>query len=295
MILVTGETLLDVFQDSHQNHQYQSFPGGAPANVAVMLHALGYPVRFFTVIGKDPRGKQLYETLEGLGLDMRFVYMDEKVKTPFAFVENADQGPSFEFYHFASPLQKYQAYFDFKALDAFKLIVGSGVIVTDDAGYQFQKKLFKKAYKKGILVTLDFNIRPLLTDDMVKLRKRLTLLARTADVIKISTDDYRYFTSDISRSPFEVFQLKKTTQVILTDGAKGAKLYTLDHIYETHGIPVEAVDTTGAGDAFMGAFLKGYLNDPNHYEHNLSDANKKAALSTTFKGAMTALMQFKDQ
>lgn len=295
MILVTGETLLDVFQDNHQNHQYQSFPGGAPANVAVMLHALGLPVRFFTVIGNDPRGKQLYETLEGLGLDMRFVYRDEKVKTPFAFVENADQGPSFEFYHFAEPLQKYASYFDFKALDEYTLIVGSGVIVTDDAGYQFQKKLFKKARKKEILIALDFNIRPLLTADMVTLRKRLTQLAKAADVIKISIDDYGYFTRDIRQSPFTVFDLKKTAQVILTDGAKGAKLYTVDALYQTEGIPVDAVDTTGAGDAFMGAFLKNYLTDPLQYQPNLADANKKAALSTTFKGAMTALMQFKDQ
>lgn len=294
MILVTGETLLDVFQDAHQKNHYQSYPGGAPANVAVMLHALNLPVRFFTVVGTDERGNQLYQTLEKLGLDTSQVFRDATVKTPFAFVEQSSTGPHFEFYHFNAPLKRYPVHFDFKSLDEFQLVVGSGVIVTNKAGYQFQKKLFKKAHQKQCLIALDFNIRPLLTEDMVKLRKRLIKLSTYADVIKISTDDYGYFTDHITQSPFDVFDLKKTAQVILTDGAKGAKLYTQEAVYETHGIPVDAIDTTGAGDAFMGAFLKGYLTDPNHHEHNLSDANKKAALSTTFKGAMTALMQFKD-
>jgi len=295
MILVMGETLLDVFQDPYQKHQYQSYPGGASANVAVMLHALGLPVRFFTVLGQDARGQLLYETLEKLGLNVESVIQEASIHTPFAFVEESTNGPSFEFYHFAEPIKKYAATFDLKPLTDITMVVGSGVIVTEKAGYQFQKKVFKKATQKHVLVALDFNIRPLLTKDMVKLRKRLIALARYCDVIKISEDDYRYFTDDLSQHPFNVFKLKKTAQVILTEGSQGAKLYTADAVFKTSGIPVDAVDTTGAGDAFMGAFIKGYLQHPTQYDQNLSDANKKAALSTTFKGAMTALMQFKDQ
>lgn len=295
MILVMGETLLDVFQDPYQKQQYQSYPGGASANVAVMLHALGWPVRFFTVLGQDVRGQLLYETLEKLGLNVESVIQVATIHTPFAFVEESENGPSFEFYHFDEPIKKYASHFNFKQLSAITMVIGSGVIVTEKTGYQFQKKVFKKATQKQVLVALDFNIRPLLTKDMVKLRKRLITLARYCDVIKISQDDYGYFTDDLSQNPFEVFKLKKTAQVIITQGSQGAELYTIDAVYKTSGIPVDAVDTTGAGDAFMGAFIKGYLQQPTQFEQNLTDANKKAALSTTFKGAMTALMQFKDQ
>jgi fructokinase len=292
MILVIGETLLDIFQDKRDPSEFKAYPGGAPANVAVMLKALAHPVRFFTVIGEDPRGTTLLEALKSMGLPPESIIQDATVNTPFALVE---PGPVFKFYHFHEPLNQYANHFRDEMLDDVQCLVGSGVIVTHKKAYQFQKKVFKKAIQKKIPIALDLNIRPFLTDDMVRLRKRLLKLIAIADIIKLSKEDYAYFTHDPSVSVWNVFDLKKTAQVLLTDGANGAQLIMLEKTYQTTGIPVDAVDTTGAGDAFMGAYLNGYLKNPKHHEHNLADANKKAALSTTFKGAMSSLIQLKDQ
>jgi fructokinase len=295
MILVIGETLLDIFQDPHDASAFKAYPGGAPANVAVMLQALKEKVRFFTVMGKDAKGDTLFKALKSFGLNPETIIQDPNVNTPFALVESHEGHPSFYFYHFNEPLNTYAKHFDESALNDVNCLVGSGVICTHKKAFKFQKKLFKKAKKKKIFLALDFNIRPHLTPDMVKLRNRLLTFTPDLDLLKLSEEDYQYFTPDLSRSPFELFKLKKTAQVIITKGAKGASLYLNDAVIETSGIPVEVVDTTGAGDAFMGAYLHGVLKDPNNLEHHLQDANKKAALSTTSKGAMTALMQFKGQ
>lgn len=295
MILVIGETLLDIFQDSSDASAFKAYPGGAPANVAVMLHALKEKVRFFTVLGKDSKGENLINVLKSFGLKTDYVIQDEKVHTPFALVESHDEHPSFYFYHFNEPLNTYPKHFDLNAFNDVTCLVGSGVICTHNKAFKFQKQLFKKAKKRKIFLALDFNIRPHLTPDMVKLRNRLISLTPDLDLIKLSEEDYRYFTPDLNQSPFEIFKLKDTAQVIITQGSKGATLYLKDAVIHAAGIPVEVVDTTGAGDAFMGAYLHGILKDPLNLEHHLQDANKKAALSTTLKGAMTALMQFKGQ
>ena len=296
MILVIGETLIDVTQNLIPHLSLEAHPGGAPANVAVMLKALGQPVRFFTVLGADQRGDFLVETLKKAGLEGQSIIQDASVSTPFVMVElDQNHVPSYAFYHFADPLKTYPIYLTSALLDDVKVVVGSGVICTDKKADKSQRKIFKKASKKGILTAFDFNVRSALAKDMIALKNRLLKMTSFLDILKLSEEEYAFFTSDISLSPFKIFRLKPTAQVIITKGANGADLHTLEETYTAYGIPATTVDTTGAGDAFMGAFIHAFLNHPTHFKANLEEANKKAAISTTFKGAMTAFMQFKDQ
>jgi sulfofructose kinase len=74
----------------------------------------------------------------------------------------------------------------------------------------------------------------------------------------------------------------------VTLGARGALALDGDHVIEIAAFAVEAVDTTGAGDVFRGAFIYGYLNGwP--LEHILRFANAAAAVSCTRPGALASV------
>jgi sugar/nucleoside kinase (ribokinase family) len=296
MILVIGETLIDVTQNLTPQLSLEAHPGGAPANVAVMLKVLGQPVRFFTVLGADMRGDFLVDTLKKAGLEGPSIIQDASVSTPFVMIElDQNHVPTYAFYHFADPLKTYPVHLKPALLEGVKVVVGSGVICTHKDADKSQRNIFKIAAKKGVLTAFDFNVRSALALDMVALKNRLLKMTPFLDILKLSEEEYQLFTGDHSLSPFKIFRLKPTAQVIITKGAKGADLHTGDGKYTAFGIPATTVDTTGAGDAFMGAFIHAFLKHPTHYKANLEEANKKAAISTTFKGAMTAFMQFKDQ
>jgi len=89
--------------------------------------------------------------------------------------------------------------------------------------------------------------------------------------------------------------------VIITLGAEGAFLMTAHEQVEVYATPVQAVDTTGAGDAFMGAILNGLVEQGCSTPADLSQlsedelrnlgsfANRVAGLSCTRFGGISSL------
>ena len=73
--------------------------------------------------------------------------------------------------------------------------------------------------------------------------------------------------------------------VCVTLGARGAMMLADDRIYKVSGIPVDVVDTTGAGDVFRGAFIAALLRG-DASQDILRFANLAAALSCTRPGAI---------
>jgi fructokinase len=167
----------------------------------------------------------------------------------------------------------------------------------------------KQAHKKAIaavsaaegLISFDPNVRLPLWEDSEDCRKAILEFLPTADIVKVSDEELNFITgledeSDAIKSLF-VGNMKA---VVYTKGAAGADLILKDRKFESSGYSVEAVDTTGAGDAFIGGFLYKLLElyaNPENIEEVLRDnqtsilqfANASGALTTTGKGAISAL------
>jgi fructokinase len=81
--------------------------------------------------------------------------------------------------------------------------------------------------------------------------------------------------------------------IVVTHGADGSTVYTRKEQFHYDGYKVNTLDTTGAGDAFVGALLVGILERPNTYLSQMKDilcfANAAGALATTQRGAIPAL------
>lgn len=120
-----------------------------------------------------------------------------------------------------------------------------------------------------------------------------------ADLIKISEDEISFLTGADDPNDDNVVLEKlfhpNLKLLLVSEGSKGCRYYTKQFKGMVPSIPVKAVDTTGAGDAFVGGLLYNLACDVNLYQDEerlreaLLFANACGALTVTEKGAIPAL------
>jgi fructokinase len=103
---------------------------------------------------------------------------------------------------------------------------------------------------------MDPNCRPSMLDDPAAFRGRLKRLLARTDVLKASEEDLDWI--DPGADPVgaaRALLAQDHAVALVTRGGDGALVVTATDVIEVHSPKVEVVDTIGAGDAFMGAFL----------------------------------------
>lgn len=282
--------------------QFVKNAGGAPANVCVQAVKLGREAAYLTKVGKDAFGDFLIEALKGEGVDTSFITQTDKYDTSLAFVSLGEGGErQFSFYrrtaadlHFTP-----QDFLDVKIEKGDVFEYGSVALNGDDAR-STHEYLIDKASQAGALICFDPNLRFNLWDSGDKLKEAVLTYAKYADVIKVGADELQFLLGDIN--PFKAFG-DRLKVLLVTDGGKGAKVYTRDgKMYSCNGFKVNAVDTTGAGDSFFGGFISSIMQDNATPENILSDVDLQKALiiackcgayTTTNYGAIPAMGDMK--
>ncbi|HLK31310.1 MAG TPA: PfkB family carbohydrate kinase, partial [Puia sp.] len=96
-ILCIGEALIDMIctdkgKSLSQGQNFLKKPGGAPTNVAAAIAALGGSVELAAKVGNDPFGKQLIDVMQEFGVATKWMLLDNKYFTTFAFVSLMEDG-----------------------------------------------------------------------------------------------------------------------------------------------------------------------------------------------------------
>ena len=163
------------------------------------------------------------------------------------------------------------------------------------------KKAIKQAQTKGSLISFDPNVSLPLWDCPEACREAILEFIPMADIIKISDEELSFITGfDDETEAISSLFTGHVKVVIYTKGAMGATLYGRDFSYISKGYSVNVQDTTGAGDAFIGAFLHHLLENGIHtsqleefsrknHEKLLAFSNACGALTTMGKGAIGSL------
>ncbi|CAI9261484.1 unnamed protein product [Lactuca saligna] len=120
-----------------------------------------------------------------------------------------------------------------------------------------------------------------------------------ADVIKISEDEIEFLTGGDDPYDDKVVLTKlfhpNLKLLIVTEGPNGCRYYTKDFHGKVGGVKVKCVDTTGAGDAFVGGLLLNLASNTQLFkdEKKLRDAlrfaNVCGAITVTERGAIPSL------
>ncbi len=303
-VVTVGEVLCDMTPYGKSEKGMSLFecnPGGAPANVLAAVNKFGGSTAFIGKVGKDSFGDFLKNTLKDLDIDITNLCTDNDIPTTLAFVTLDDKGDrSFSFYRKpgADVMLTYEEV-DKDKLANTKIFHFGSVSLTSDPARTATLEAAKYAKSCGALISYDPNYRPLLWNDVDTAVQVMRDAAYLADVIKVSEEELELITgeTDLSSGAEKLLSMGASL-VFISLGAKGSyyrnskgenRLYTYD---------VKTIDTTGAGDAFLGAILY-RIKDmntselaeliPAELDDILDFANASGSLTTTKTGAAPAI------
>ena len=312
-LVAIGEALIDFIPDKKGCEFYEvgSFSpatGGAPANVCGAFSKLGGKARMITQLGRDPFGDVITRTLNEAGVDTSCISYTDEANTALAFVSHTTDGKStYSFYRNPSadmlfdPTDITAEMFD----DCYALHFCS-VSLGDFPMKDAHRAAITIARRQGAIVSFDPNLRFMLWDDKDELKRVIWEFIPDCDIVKISDEELEFITgtSDINEALPLLF-VGGVKLVILTKGKDGADCYCAAGSVSSVSTKVTAVDTTGAGDGFIGSFLW-KLRTLGIGKDNLGDcpltvlkecldfANRFCAISVQRKGAIPSYPEFRE-
>lgn len=262
-IIAIGEALIDFApeQTDVPIQLVQSFApkvGGAPANVCGAVARLGGKSIMLTKLGDDPFGDKIISELAECGVNTDHILRSTKECTSLAFValkEDGDREFSFIRRPGADMMYAPEEVPEEIFTDAYALHFCS-VDLGDYPMREAHLRAIEYAKKAGVIVSFDPNLRPQLWETEEKLQQAIRDFIGSADIVKLSDDEVPFITGSADiQSALPHFWEQGTSLVICTMGGKGCCAFTekTSITLPPNGIP--AVDTTGAGDGFIGAFL----------------------------------------
>ncbi len=319
-VLFVGEMLIDFIPNQSLPrgpgglYPYQPHPGGAVANAAVALARLGGSARFLGKLSEDGLGRLLLQTLQENGVDISAVPLTRARPTALAIVTLGEHGErEFTFYRQQTADSGLEAAEITPQIweDVAYCHAGS-VLLTDEPGRSATLQALAQARQRGLPVSFDVNARPALWSSLAALREALREASSMVDLLKCSVEEVHYLDPTLTEptDPEDgqaVLELGRQLLargprlVLLTRGSRGAVLINAQQAAEVPASAIQAVDTTGAGDAFMGAVLQKLLTRGWTTREHLSSlnaeelqeigffANRVAGLSCTRYGGIASL------
>jgi fructokinase len=308
-ILCIGEALIDMIctdrgKSLADGQHFLKKPGGAPTNVAAAVAALGGSVELVAKVGADPFGKQLIGAMEGFGVSTRSIVVDERHFTTFAYVSLMEDGErDFVFNRGADgelTVQEVEAV-DLSAVGIVHFGSATGFLPGPlQAAYY---GLLQKALRQDILISFDPNYRQLLfRDNLRSFVDHSWNFLDCCHFFKVSDEEAMLITGCATlKDATAVLQEKTKAVFAITLGKEGTLLRVGDETQIVPSIAVTPVDTTGAGDAFVGAVLyqlsEGHpaAGDVAGWLRIVANANKAGARTCEYVGAMEAFRHLSSQ
>jgi sugar/nucleoside kinase (ribokinase family) len=224
--------------------------GGNGANTSYALAKLGIPVRLISILGADERGDRLVSILQAAGVDTTQVRRVTDQPTPSTSVL-VHRGGDRKFLHRPG---------------ASRNIAASDVVIEPVSGFNHfhfanpfalpvlradSGDLMRRAKEAGFTTSIDTGWDSKgrwLMDLGAALPYTDLLFANDAEACLLGC-------SDDLQTAVSALHAKGVRDIVVKTGAKGCSIFTPDAVLDVPGYKVEAIDSTGAGDCFAGAFL----------------------------------------
>lgn len=268
-----GETLL--------GDHFFSVPGGKGANQAVAAARLGGNVTFVSKLGRDPSGEQLYENFKACGVKLDCIFRSEESPTGVAFIIIDSQGNNVIV---VAPGANQKLGKD-EVKHAEEKIATASVVVA-------QLEIPLETVEYTAQIANHYHVPFLL--DPAPARELSPQLLKLVSIIKPNETEAEILTGipvvdeHSAKKAAEKLLKSGVQSVILTMSSKGFLITTSHGSKFVAGLKVHSVDSTAAGDAFIGALAYG-LSGGKELKKAALFANKVAAISVTKKGAQSSL------
>lgn len=302
-VAVLGELLIDFTEagvSSDGRRLFEQNPGGAVANMASAVCRLGGSAAFIGKVGDDMQGRFLSQTLDAAGVCTKGLVMADDVYTTLAFValDNGERSFSFARKPGADTCLRTDE-IDYDVLDNCALLHVGSLSLSDEPARSATLTAIRYARGKGCLISYDPNYRAPLWPNKQAAETQMRSILDSVDIIKISDEEAALLTGiqDVEQAA-RALTAGGIQIAVVTLGRSGALVCVGDACKTVSGYEdIAAVDTTGAGDAFWGAFvyrllLSGKepgavaLEEAASFAHF---ANAAATLCVTRRGAIPAM------
>lgn len=293
-VWVTGDAVVDLIPDGESS--YLKCPGGAPANVAVAIARLGGDSAFFGRVGLDPLGRFMKRVLNDENVDTQFMLLDEEHRTSTVIVDLDDQGERSFTFMVKPSADQFLLPRDVPEFKHGEWLHVCSIALANEPSRSTTLAAMNAIKAAGGYVSFDPNLRAEVWLNPTDLKSVVLQAVALADVVKFSDDELLFLTekSNLQAALSWLNEQYNLPLVVITQGKKGALVIQNNEQQLVTGKPVDPVDTTGAGDAFVGGLLAGLVQSTDWKNSTnllsiIRQANACGALATTAKGAMTAL------
>ena len=259
----------------------QFFLGGKGANQAVAASRLGVPISFVGNVGRDFFGREVQTLLSKENIELSMLG-SVKEKTGMAIISvSNDAENQIIFIPGANKVTKFNQ-IPKERLKNAQIIISQMEVETEEV-----EKLFVSSKKYETLNIL--NVAPY--------KKPTKELLFNSDILVFNELEFCLFTKLKSHLSLQLDSLKqkldghnfnKNQSIIITLGERGLVFYQNNQMEHIEGLKVNALDTVGSGDCFVGA-LSFSLLEGKSLKESCEFANKSAAISVTRQGAATSM------
>ncbi|HXR80604.1 MAG TPA: carbohydrate kinase, partial [Saprospiraceae bacterium] len=304
-ILCIGEALIDMIctdkgKSLSDGNNFLKKAGGAPTNVAAAIAALGGNVELLAKVGSDPFGRHLIDVMQEFKVSTKWVLRDPEHFTTFAFVSLMENGER-DFY-FNRGADSQLSVKDIAPVDLAEFSIvhfGSATGFLPGPLQAAYQGLLQQCLQHEVFISFDPNYRHLLFHDNTQtfIDQSWNFL-KSCHFFKVSDEESMLITGKATLNDAAEALLQKTSAVFaITLGKEGTMLGIKGQTIIVPSIPVKPVDTTGAGDAFVGAVLYQLRAfslkqiqelEVASWKDILLNANKAGARTCEYMGAMEA-------
>jgi len=258
VIVTGGEALVDLVDDGGA---LRPVAGGGPFNTAIAFGRLGVSVGFLGPISRDSDGQMLSQQLVSAGVDTSLVHWSD-APTPRAIVHKRHDGKNAYTFDLAQTSLVDLTSDDLPVLpqEAWGVYVGTLALAIDPPAAAYEALVDREVGRRRII--FDPNVRPAIFGGVASYRARFERLAQRAHLVKLSDDDAAWI--------YPRLRLEEVVERILgygprivavTRGEHGAVAASLGAFVDVPGIPVDVVDTVGAGDSFGAAMVAALVDE----------------------------------
>jgi 2-dehydro-3-deoxygluconokinase len=289
-ILALGEAMIEFNQARRDEPTYLQGFGGDVSNFLIAAARQGAATGFVSAVGNDGFGQLLLDLWRAENVDTSAVRVDPDAPTGVYFVSHGASGHRFDYLRAGSAASRYApSHLPLDMIAAAKVVHLSGIslaigVSACDAAFA----AIDHARSNGVKVSFDTNLRLKLWP-LARARAVMLEAIRQSDICLPSWDDVTVLTGHEDKDAIVDTLLALGPKIVAMKlGPEGAYIATPDERRVVPGRVVNAVDATGAGDCFGGAFIARLVagDDPFAAAHY---ANAAAALSTQGFGAVAPI------
>jgi 2-dehydro-3-deoxygluconokinase len=290
-ILTIGEPLVEFAEVERAGERlYLPGHGGDVSNTAVAAARQGAKAAIFTALGSDSFGADFLKLWDREGVDRSSVLVRPEGRTGAYFISYSEDGHVFSYARAGSAASLVQINeLPLRQIASSRILHASGISqAISDSCADAVFAAIRHARESGTTISYDTNLRLRLWP-LDRARAVIHGAVALSDIALPGLDDAQQLTGLERPEDICGFYLSLGCRVVaLTMGKSGTMVAAGERREVMPARPVAAVDATGAGDTFDGAFLSEWLVDGDPFRA-AAYANAAAALSTLGRGAVAPM------